>query len=211
MGTEDPASNAGAPEAVEPTKGPVTPMEEAAEAGVPAAEAGAAAVHPPVEELARQLKEARNKAEEHWNQLLRVRADLDNQQRRMAREVENAHKYGLDKFVQELLPVKDSLERGLRAFDGEAPALATLREGVELTARMLHSALEKFGVKEVDPAGEPFNPELHAAMTTRESGEVEPGTVLEVFQKGYRLNDRLIRAAMVVVSKAPSQPADTAV
>jgi molecular chaperone GrpE len=123
-------------------------------------------------------------------------------QRRAERELENAHKYGLEKFVRELLPIKDSLEMGLNAVDGEVPDSAKVREGVELTLKMLVDVVGKFGVTEIDPTGKPFNPDFHQAMTTQPCQDgVEPNTVLTVFQKGYLLNDRLIRPAMVVVAK----------
>jgi molecular chaperone GrpE len=149
------------------------------------------------------LQDARNKADEHWNQLLRVKADLENLRRRGERDLEQAHRYGLERFVQELLPVKDSLELGLTASQGEGDAVKGLREGMELTRKMLQNALEKFGVKELNPQGERFNPELHQAMSVQERADAEPNTVLLVCQKGYLLHDRLIRPAMVIVSKSP--------
>ena len=153
------------------------------------------------EELLLTLQDARAKADEYWNQLLRARADLSNMQRRAERELENAHKYGLEKFVRELLPVKDSLEMGLMAVDGEVPDPVKVREGVEMTLKLLADVVDKFGVTEIDPVGEPFNPEFHQAMTTQPGGDgVAPNTVLTVFQKGYLLNERLIRPAMVVVA-----------
>lgn len=170
----------------------------AAEAGTTA---GAEAASP--EELTLLLEDARNKADEHWNQLLRTRAEMENIRRRMQRDVEQAHKYGLEKFVAELLPVKDSLERGLEAAS-EGQDVAALRAGTELTLKMLQSAMEKFGIKEINPLGKPFNPELHEAMTMQERADLEPGAVAMVVQKGYTLNDRLVRAAMVIVAKAPA-------
>lgn len=150
------------------------------------------------------LEDARNKADEHWNQLLRLQAELENSRRRAQRDVENAHKFGLEKFAVALLPVIDSLEMGLAAAEGEDATVAKLREGTELTLKMFDDVLEKFGVVKIAPQGEPFNPELHQAMTMQESAEHEPNTVMMVMQKGYTLNDRLIRPAMVVVSKAPA-------
>jgi molecular chaperone GrpE len=172
--------------------------QEAAEEGVTAeqtAEAG---------DLQLQLEDARAKVDEHWDQILRLQAELDNTRRRAERDVENAHKYALERFTNELLPVKDSLELGLQAAAGEEGALDKLREGTELTLKMLGSAMEKFGIKEVDPAGEPFDPQLHQAMTMQESREHTPNTVVAVMQKGYLLNDRLIRPAMVVVATESS-------
>ena len=158
---------------------------------------------PSVEELSEALEQAKQKAESHWNDLLRARADLDNTRKRVEREVANAHKYALERFITELLPVKDSLELGLAAAD-QPVNVESLREGIELTLKMFSSVFEKHGVGVIEPQGERFNPELHQAMALQESKETEPGTVLTVVQKGYRLNDRLIRPAMVVVAKEPS-------
>lgn len=176
--------------------------EEAAEREA----AEAAAAEPPAEagNLQLQLEDARAKVDEHWDQILRLQAELDNTRRRAERDVENAHKYGLERFANELLPVKDSLELGLQAAAGEEGALDKLREGTELTLKMLTSAMGKFGIKEVDPSGQPFDPQLHQAMTLQESREHAPNTVVAVMQKGYLLNDRLIRPAMVVVAKESS-------
>ena len=157
------------------------------------------------EQLLLTLQDAQAKADQHWNQLLLARAELDNNRRRNERDVENAHKFALEKFVRELLPVKDSLELGLAAAAGEGSELENLREGMELTLKMLGAALEKFGVSEVDPKGEKFNPERHQAMAVQETPKAEPNTVLTVYQKGYLLNDRLIRPAMVVVSGAAGE------
>ncbi|MDH5435555.1 MAG: nucleotide exchange factor GrpE [Gammaproteobacteria bacterium] len=148
------------------------------------------------------LEDARAKADAHWDELLRARAEMENQRRRSQRDIENAHKYALDKFVQELLPVKDSLELGLAAISEQDEASAKHREGIELTLKMFGSVMEKFGIKELDPTGEAFNPEHHQAMSMQESAEAEPNTVLVVVQKGYLLNERLVRPAMVIVSKA---------
>lgn len=152
------------------------------------------------EQLLLTLEDAKAKADQHWNQLLLARAETDNVRRRAERDVEAAHKYALERFVTELLPVKDSLELGLAAAS-DGGDVAKLREGMELTLKLLSSVLEKFGVKTVDPKGEKFNPELHQAMAMQEMGNVEPNVVLTVYQKGYLLNDRLIRPAMVVVSR----------
>lgn len=155
------------------------------------------------EDLAARLAQAEAKAGEHWDLYLRARAELENQQRRMAREIENAHKYGLERFVNELLPVRDSLELGLAASAAEQGDQSALREGMALTLKMLAAALEKAGVREIAPQGEPFDPQWHAAVSMQESAEAPENTVLEVMQKGYALNDRLIRPAMVVVARAP--------
>jgi molecular chaperone GrpE len=194
----------------QPDDDQVQVAEVAEDAERPAPEAGAAGDEgtaaagdtPSEEELLLTLQDAQAKADEHWNQLLRVRAELTNMQRRSQRELENAHKFGLEKFVRELLPVKDSLEIGLNATDGEDLDLDKLREGMEMTLKLFSDTVGKFGVTEIDPVGEPFNPEYHQAMSTQPAGEgVEANTVLTVYQKGYLLNDRLIRPAMVVVAK----------
>ena len=153
------------------------------------------------EHLQQQLAEAEAKAKEHWDQLLRVKAEQENLRRRHEREVENAHKYALERFAQELLPVIDSLEMGAEAAAAEGATLEKVREGTELTLKMLLSTMDKFGIKAVHPEGEPFNPEYHQAMSMLESPEHAANTVMNVMQKGYTLNERLIRPAMVVVSK----------
>lgn len=160
---------------------------------------------PSYDELVLMLEDTRAKADEHWDQLLRATSELDNLRRRTERELERVHKYALDNFAQELLPVLDSLELGLLAAKDEKADIAKLREGTELTLKMLQSVMEKYGVTIIDPLNEPFNPELHQAMSIQESEEKAPNTVLIVFQKGYLLNDRLIRPARVIVSKAPEK------
>lgn len=148
-----------------------------------------------------ELAEARQAANENLDRALRAQAELENVRRRMARDIENAHKFALERFVSELLPVKDSLELGLTASAEEGAGVAGIAEGLELTLRMLEQAMEKFGVKVLDPAGEPFDPEFHQAMTMQESDTAESGTVLTVVQKGCLLNERLVRPAMVIVAK----------
>ncbi|MDH5182337.1 MAG: nucleotide exchange factor GrpE [Gammaproteobacteria bacterium] len=152
------------------------------------------------------LEDARAKADEHWNLYLRSQAEMDNMRRRAEKDLESAHKFGLEKFASELLPVKDSLELGLAAVEENSDeAVEKLREGTELTLKMLGTALEKFGIKEINPVGEVFNPEQHQAMTMQESAEAAPNTVLIVMQKGYLLNERVMRPALVVVSKAAAE------
>ena len=155
-----------------------------------------------VEELQQQLDEARKKAEDNWDLLVRTKAEMENLRRRSERDVENAHKYALERFITELLPVKDSLELGVQAAQQENVTVEKLQEGTELTLNMLNQAFEKFSINEVHPEGEPFNPDHHQAMAMLEHEEAAPNTVLQVMQKGYLLNDRLIRPAMVTVSKA---------
>lgn len=167
---------------------------------------------PSSEELQLMLEDARAKADEHWDQLLRANAELENARRRARQDVENAHKFALEKFAQELLPVKDSLEMGLAAAksgseeSGDSTETASqLAEGTKLTLKMLTSAMEKFGIEEINPDGDPFNPDVHQAMSMQESAEHKPNTVMMVMQKGYQLNERLLRPAMVVVSKAAAE------
>jgi molecular chaperone GrpE len=149
------------------------------------------------------LEQAQAKADENWNLYLRAAAELDNVRKRAARDVEHAHKFALENFGRELLAVVDSLEMGLAAADN-ADAEA-LREGSEATCKLLKTTLERFGITEVDPAGEPFDPEMHEAMSMLPSESVEPGSVAQVIQKGYALNGRLLRPARVMVAAEPPQ------
>ena len=141
------------------------------------------------------------RADENWDKYLRATAELDNVRKRAARDVEQARKFALERFATELLAVRDSLEMGLQA--AETADVASLLEGSRATLKQLAATMERFGVVELDPAGEPFDPTVHEAMTTQPSTEVEPDTVLTVFQKGYLLNGRLLRPARVVVAAAP--------
>lgn len=158
--------------------------------------------HPSYQELLRKLDETEQKANEYWERILRMDADSKNMQRRIERDVENAHKYGLEKFVSEMIPIVDSLELAQSSVpEGLAENAASFVEGVNLTHKMLMTALEKFGVKQVNPVSQPFNPELEQAISMQLDQSVKPGTVLTVLQKGFTLNNRLLRAALVVVSK----------
>nr|VFJ74445.1 MAG: molecular chaperone GrpE [Candidatus Kentron sp. FM]VFJ74778.1 MAG: molecular chaperone GrpE [Candidatus Kentron sp. FM]VFK21538.1 MAG: molecular chaperone GrpE [Candidatus Kentron sp. FM] len=149
-----------------------------------------------------RLLAAERQIEEHRNNTLRLQAEMENLRKRSAREIEKAHKYGLDGFVKELLPVKDSMELGVSAANKEDVELTAMREGMALTLKMLETALEKFGVREVFPEqGERFDHDRHQAISVHEDKEKESGTVLTVVQKGCLLNDRLIRPAMVIVTK----------
>ena len=161
-------------------------------------------VEPSAEELRMLLEDARSKADENWNQVMRSKAELENLRKRQERELANAHKFGLERFVQELLPVKDSMELGLQAVMDEKADVAKLREGTELMLKMMSSTLEKFNVAEINPDGEPFDPDLHQAMSMQERDDVAPNTVVTVVQKGYTLNGRLVRPAMVMVSRTPA-------
>ena len=166
--------------------------EMEADCGVAEREAG---------DLAKLLDEARQKADQHYDQLMRAHAELENLKRRHSRDLENAHKFALDRFVAELLGVWDSLELGHSAAQ-DAADIDKLREGTELTLKMLGDAMAKFGVEQIDPIQQPFNPEFHQAMSMQPRADVPPNTVVAVVQKGYTLNGRLVRPAMVMVSQA---------
>jgi molecular chaperone GrpE len=157
-------------------------------------------------DLTRLLEDARSKADEHWDQLMRTRAEMDNLRKRSQRDLENAHKFALERFAQELLQVWDSLELGHQAAQDEQADVQKLREGTELTLKLLSDVMNKQGVEQVDPQNQPFNPEFHQAMTLQERDDVPPNTVVGVVQKGYLLNGRLLRPAMVMVSKAAAAP-----
>ncbi|MET0101294.1 MAG: nucleotide exchange factor GrpE [Sedimenticola sp.] len=148
------------------------------------------------------LKDARAKADEHWDQLVRARAESENQRKRHERELENAHKFALERFVSELLAVRDSMELGLGAAQDGSADVEKLIEGTELTLKLLSDVMERFEVEQIDPVGEPFNPEFHQAMSIQPREDVPPNTVVTVVQKGYTLNGRLVRPAMVMVSQA---------
>lgn len=148
------------------------------------------------------LAEMKALAEENWDKYVRAAAELENVRKRASRDVENAHKFALERLCSELLAVRDSLEMGLAAAD-KADAQSLL-EGKKATLKLLTATMERFGVVELDPQGEPFDPQEHEAMTMQPSADVEPGSVLSVFQKGYALNGRLLRPARVVVAAEPA-------
>lgn len=183
-----------------PPAAPAVP-DPAASGGATEAQGAAPATEP---DLLRQLEEARAKAEEHRDQLLRMSAELENTRRRHEREVEGAHKFALERFVSDLLPVRDSLELGLTASQESQVDAGKLREGMELTLKMLGDVMQRFGVAPVEPMGEPFDPNLHQALSVQPRDDVAPNTVVVVVQKGYTLNGRLVRPAMVMVSR-PAQ------
>ncbi len=152
-------------------------------------------------ELNAKLESLQHELHTQKELVLRARADVQNVQRRAERDVEHAHKFGLEKITQELLPVVDALERAMDAASGDDAAIKPILDGVELTLGMFVKALGKFNIEQIDPAGEPFNPQHHQAMSIVENDEVEANTVMAVMQKGYLLHGRLVRPAMVVVSK----------
>ena len=155
----------------------------------------------PAPDLEMELQEARDEAASHLNDFLRARAELENLAKRAARDIEKAHKFGLERFMTELLPVKDSIELGLNAAEDKETGADKLREGLELTLKLFSAASDKFGLQEVNPEGQSFDPEYHQAMSIQEAVGVEAGTVVTVVQKGYLLNDRLLRPAMVIVAQ----------
>lgn len=159
--------------------------------------------HLSYEELLQKVNEAEQAANQHWERILRMQADVENIQRRNERDVANAHKYAIDKFVAELLPIIDSLELCTTTVPKNLQESASsIIDGVQMTLKMFYAAMEKFGVKQVNPVGQPFNPEFEQAISTQLDASVKPNTVLSVLQKGYTLNNRLVRPALVVVSKA---------
>ncbi|HHX35855.1 MAG TPA: nucleotide exchange factor GrpE [Gammaproteobacteria bacterium] len=137
--------------------------------------------------------------------VLRAAAEVQNIRRRADQDVEKAHKFALEKFATDLLAVLDSLERGLEVSDPADETIRPMREGMELTYKLFLDTMKRFKVERLDPQGEPFNPEQHQAMAMEESAQAEPNSVLKVFQCGYSMNGRLLRPAMVVVSKEPSK------
>lgn len=155
--------------------------------------------------LAEALEAANEQIAALKDQALRGQAEAENARRRAARDVENAHKFALEKFVGELLPVLDSLEKAIESAESSADgeAAAPIAEGVQLSMKLFLDVLAKAGITQVDPVGEPFDPQRHEAMAMVPNPDLEPNSVMEVMQKGYVLNGRLVRAAMVVVSKAP--------
>jgi molecular chaperone GrpE len=159
--------------------------------------------HPSYEELSAQLVAMETKANENWDKLLRCQAEIENLRYRSARDLNQSRKFALENFVRELLPVVDNLERALEQKNDTK--VTDLFTGVELTLKLLQSTLEKHDVKPVNPLNEAFDPTLHEAMSMQEDAEKAPGTVLMVLQKGYLLHDRLLRPALVVVSKAPEK------
>jgi len=157
------------------------------------------------EELIARIKQAQSKADENWDIALRTKAEMENVRRRTEKEVSNARKYGIEKMINEILPVKDSMELGLKAavdMDIEDEAVHKIREGMELTLKMMNDALGKIGISEISPQeGDVFTAEFHQAMSMQEIPGKQSNTIVAVMQKGYLLNERLVRPAMVMVAK----------
>ena len=148
-----------------------------------------------------QLEQAQVTIKDYWDQMMRLRAEMENNRKRAERDVENAHKYALKNFAEALLPVIDSMEMGMNAAEAENASLESIREGSELTMNMFVQVLEKQGLTQIDPLGDKFDPEQHQAISMVEDENAESNTVINVMQKGFLLNDRLVRPAMVVVAK----------
>ncbi len=158
----------------------------------------------PIEEdgsLEQQLEKAQATIKEYWDQVMRLRAEIENNRKRAGRDVENAHKYALKSFVESLLPIIDSMEMGQVAAEADNATLESIREGTELTMDMFIQVLQKSGLEPIDPVGEKFDPERHQAISMIKVKGSESNIVVEVMQKGFALNERLIRPAMVVVAK----------
>ena len=183
------------------------PVENESPAAQPTPETAAhqvvdiASLQAQIEQLQQQLADAKD-------QMLRTAAEAQNVRRRAEKDVENAHKFALEKFAGALLPVADNLERALDVADRSNEALKPLTEGIELTSKTLLDALKRFQVEPIDPLGAPFDPGFHEAVAMVDNSAAEPNTVLQVMQKGYTLNGRLLRAAMVVVAKGAAKKID---
>lgn len=182
-------------------------IEQALEPGTEIDEATAAELDElldepsPVEQLAEQLASATQQSEHYRDQALRTVAEMENLRRRTEKEIQDARKFALERFAKDLLVVLDSLELGIQASSGDAEEVVKHREGIELTLKQFLSVLEKYNVRPIEALGQKFDPTLHQAVTLESTHEVEPNTVTKVFQKGYTLNERLLRPAMVVIAQ----------
>lgn len=177
------------------------PDEAGAVADDPIAAENEGATGSELDTLRLELEQARDAVTKAKEDVLLARAEAENVRKRAERDVASAHKFGLERFIGNLLPIKDSMDLGFDALDSVSD-VESIREGMSLTAKMFDDALEKAGITAIEPLGESFNPEFHQAMTMQPSTEAAPGTILAVMQKGYLLNERLVRPAMVVVAKA---------
>jgi molecular chaperone GrpE len=176
------------------TETEVSPETELLEAALP---------EEAIAQLQQELEQANQKAQENWDKALRIQAEMENLKRRTQKDLDDTRKYAVERFAKELISVIDSLELGLQAIAGDSPEVQKFREGSELTLKQFEAAFAKANIETVNPLGQPFNPEHHQAMAMQPSAELAPNSVLTVFQKGYLLNGRLLRPAMVVVAKAP--------
>jgi molecular chaperone GrpE len=186
------------------------PMDEAAEHQPQTAEqppgqeenADETIIDEELQNMGSALASAEQELSLHREAMLRMQAEMENLRKRLIRDLEKSRRFALEGFMKDLLQVRDSLERGLEMADSAA-TVESLKEGKELTLKMLHKVMSDHGLEMVDPLGEAFNPEFHEAVTVLPAAEHEENTVLEVLQKGFKLHDRLIRPAMVVVSRKP--------
>ena len=154
------------------------------------------------EKLAKELQEAKDKAQENWDLLLRAKAELENVRKRAKLDVEKAHKYSVEGLAKELLNVVDSLEKGLEVSAAEEnEQISSIMQGVRLTYKLLIDTLAKFGINEINPMGEAFDPSKHEALSMQESDEIEPNNILLVVQKGFSISERILRPAKVIVAK----------
>ena len=208
---EGPAEEGPAEEEVVETAEAVVDDEASAE-HVDQSEAASDALRGALAEAQAALEESRAEAASSKDQALRAVAEADNVRKRADRSIENAHKYALERFVNDLLPAVDSFERAvdaaanLQASSGEA--ISAMAEGLELSLKLLVEAMQRQGIEVVDPIGAPFDPKMHEAMSMIEKPDAEPGSVIEVFQKGYTVNGRLARAARVIIAKEPTPQPD---
>lgn len=179
------------------------PASEEAEAAAGSAEADQDADGPEAEiaRLNEELEAARAQADDYWQRYVRAEAEKENIRKRAEKDADNARKQGMEKLANELLSVRDSLELGVDAANQEDADVPKIREGTELTLKMLVQAMDKCGIEEINPVGEKFDPEYHQAMSMQEAEDQESNTVVSVVQKGYRVGDRLLRPAMVMVAK----------
>jgi len=157
------------------------------------------------EDIEQQLLKAQATIKDYWDQIMRLKAEIENSIenniKRSSRDIENAHKFALRNFAESLLPILDSMEMGQQAAESDKASLSSIAEGTQLTMSMFVQALEKHGLKQIDPVGESFDPDQHQAISIVEDENAESNTVISVMQKGFSLNDRLVRPAMVVVAK----------
>lgn len=161
---------------------------------------------PTLDELKQALAEAEQKAQDNWDKALRIQAEMENLKKRTQKDLDDAYKFAITGFAKELLPVMDSLLLGMQAATGDSEEVKKFREGSELTLKQFEAAFAKSNIVTLDPIGQPFTAEHHQAMMMQAVDSVEPNTVVNVLQKGYLLNGRLLRPAMVIVAKAPEKP-----
>jgi molecular chaperone GrpE len=153
------------------------------------------------ESIERQLERTQETVKDYWDQIMRLKAEMENNRKRAVRDIENAHKFALKNFTEALLPVIDSMDMGQQAAAAENASLKSIVEGTNMTETMFVQVLEKHGLKRLNPVGEKFNPEQHQAISMIEDENVKSDHVINVMQKGFSLNDRLVRPAMVIVAK----------